>query len=117
MPTPSTQHYSQTLHNSQDLSLYSPELDLEFPTSGSAAYSLIHLNTQAMNESPVIGSLFIRKEFCDRQEANIANRCEKIYGGNLFDVQKNDFGERSKLFSLFFYQKKLYLHKYGLAFG
>ena len=43
-----------------------------------------------MNELPVIGSLFIRKGFWDRQGANIASRSENVNGGNfkIFDVQK-----------------------------
>ena len=41
-----------------------------------------------MNELPLIGSLFIRKGFRDRKGANIASRCKKMYGENLFDVQK-----------------------------
>ena len=48
-----------------------------------------------MNELSVIGSLFIRKEFWDRQGENIASRCNKMYGENLFQRPKNDFGERS----------------------
>ena len=53
----------------------------------------------SMNELPVIGSLFMRKGFWDCKGANIANRCKKVYGGNLFRRPKNDFGERSTLFS------------------
>ena len=37
-----------------------------------------------MNELPIMGSLFIRKGFWDRQGANIANRWKKMYGGFLF---------------------------------
>ena len=50
-----------------------------------------------MNELPVIGSLFIRKGFCDRQGANIASRCQ-MYGENLFRRPKNDFGEINAFF-------------------
>ena len=55
--------------------------------------------TWSMTELPVIDPCFIRRGFWDRQGANIACRCEKMYGRNLFDVQKNDFGERSTLLS------------------
>ena len=46
-----------------------------------------------MNELPVIVGCMpytqaIRKGFWDRQGANIASCCEKMYGGKLFDVQK-----------------------------
>ena len=36
-----------------------------------------------MNELPVIGSLLYLQRF-----ATLGNRCEKMYGGNLFDVHK-----------------------------
>ena len=60
-----------------------------------------------MNELSVIGSLFIREEFWDRQGENIASRCKKMYGENLFQRPKNDFGERSTLFSTQIYQKSI----------
>ena len=57
-------------------------------------------------------SLFIRKGFWDRRGggggANIASGCKKMYGGNLFRRPKNDFGERSTLFSTEFYQKSIW---------
>ena len=61
-----------------------------------------------MNELPVIGSLFIRKGFLDRQGANIVSRCKKVCGGNFFRRPKNDFGERSMLFSTQFYPKLIW---------
>ena len=61
-----------------------------------------------MNELPVIGALFICKGFWDRQGANIASRCKKMYGENLFRRPKNDFGERSTLFSIQIYQKSIW---------
>ena len=65
MPTPSTQHHSQTLHISQDLPVYSPELDLdlELPTSKSAAYSLNHLATQAIDAT--FGQTLIYSQLCN----------------------------------------------------
>ena len=57
---------------------------------------------------PVIGALFIRKGFWDRQWANILSRCKKMYCENLFRRPKKDFGERSKLFSTHIYQKSIW---------
>ena len=61
-----------------------------------------------MNELPEIGSLFIRKGFWVYPGTKIASRCKKMYGGNLFQRPKNDFGERSTLFSKQFYQKSIW---------
>ena len=44
MPTPSMTDFRQY---TQDFLFYSPELELELPTSGSVVHSLIHLTTQA----------------------------------------------------------------------
>ena len=44
-----------------------------------------------MNELPVIGSM----PYTERVVRSPGGSCcEKMYGGKLFDVQKNDFGER-----------------------
>ena len=44
MPTPSMTDFTQY---TQDFPFYTPELELELPTSRSVVHSLIHLTTQA----------------------------------------------------------------------
>ena len=61
-----------------------------------------------MDELPVIGSPFIRKRFWDCQGANIASFYKKMYRGNLFQRPKNDFRERSTLFSTQIYPKSIW---------
>ena len=52
-----------------------------------------------MNESPVIGSLRLRKEFWDRRGANIVTRFNGTYGEKLFCHPKKRFCERLWLFA------------------
>ena len=65
------------------------------------------IQANRMNELSVIGSPFMRRGFWDRQGANIASRNKKMYGGNLFRRPKNDFRERSTLFSTQIYPKSI----------
>ena len=46
-----------------------------------------------INELPVMGFLYLRKDFWDRHGAKIAT-CWKNLAKGCFDVQKNDFGEK-----------------------
>ena len=57
-----------------------------------------------MNELSVIGSLCLPKDFWDRHKGKHCNSLEKnqCTAKGYFNVQRNDFGERSSLFCAVF---------------
>ena len=68
--------------------------------------------TQAvMNDFPVIGYPCLRKELWDRQGATLQVARRKCMAKSCFDVQKNDFRERSTLFRRRFISKVFVMWK------
>ena len=61
-----------------------------------------------MNEFPVIGSLlYTQRVLGSPGGKKIARSCKEMYSETYFDVQKNDYRQRSTVLSTLFYQKSI----------